>query len=143
MLTGDPVLAFVSGLASHFVLDALPHIETTYYRKPSKSGQIPNKMECWEYWESAVEILLAAVLLYVFANKVNNGIIIWLGGLGGILLDLFDNVPWWNEWFRSRKWFVWLHYFHNGIHFDLKKKQLWLGYIPPLIVLTFSLLWLI
>ena len=83
---GSPLSAFLGGLASHVVLDAIPHAEGDTFRK------IPSTAFGVEHVEAAIELGLAAIGLWWVATRCPSAqpVALTLGALGGLLPDLID-----------------------------------------------------
>ncbi len=143
LATNDPLLAFLGGVLSHFVLDMIPHSETTQWRAFDKNGRVPSDPLRWEYWFAFFDVLIGATVVWSLARTGSTfWPVIW-GGLGGLMPDLIDNVPWWNKQLQDKKFFKQFHLLHDGIHFNLDRKWRIYGLIPSVLVIVYSLLWLI
>jgi len=82
----SPPLAFLGGLASHVVLDAIPHAEGDTFR------EIPSISFGVVHVEAAIELGLAALGLWWVATRCASAqpVALALGALGGLLPDLID-----------------------------------------------------
>jgi len=85
-LAAWPPLALLGGLASHVVLDAIPHAEGDTFR------EIPATSFGIEHLEAAVELGLAVAGLWWVAARCASAqpLSLALGALGGLLPDLID-----------------------------------------------------
>ncbi len=109
---GHPVLAFVLGMASHFITDIVPHGDTGLY-KGYVAGSKVKRAVAYVVIDSVVAILFVLFLFntHLFENRLS----ISLGIAGGVLPDLLVAVY---ELFRVRglKWFHRVHFFfHNMV----------------------------
>lgn len=141
-LMNNPVVAFGLGLASHFVLDAIPHFEQGTYR----AGLAPNlkpeevQIKTIDYVLAGLDFIIGIFILYFFLKNnffTHQNII--FGAAGAFLPDLIDNVPFWNKVLRPLPFFKQLHRFHNGIHFNLKVKYWYWGVLTQVLVIGGSL----
>lgn len=103
--------ALVCGVVSHHLLDLLPHTDAATFW-PARHGPIPFGVSL----VVAVEILLGLSLVGVFYFSHYTTLAFIVGAAGGILPDVLDEVPLWQERFR-RTWVggVW-HHWHDRLH---------------------------
>lgn len=93
---------FFAGWFSHFLLDAIPHSEQPF----GKEENISEKWRIWQYPRriflfALTDCIVAVVLLFWFGLR-RGGIespIFW-GGLGAMMPDLIDNMPFWSRFTR-------------------------------------------
>lgn len=90
----SPGLAFFAGFIIHFILDAIPHYDTTDEKKWTKR----------QYFLMFVDIAVGIILLILFYDKIGHPVSFILGAFGGIVPDIMDNTPFWNKKFRA-SWF--------------------------------------
>lgn len=98
----NPVLGFVFGFLSHFLLDAFPH---GHYPIPSHTRNPENRLQedmvygrqfMLDLIKIGADSLLGAVLVYLFFISGGQGIrlnILW-GAFGGILPDALQFLYW-------------------------------------------------
>jgi hypothetical protein len=122
------VLGFTVGFASHYILDAVPHWERLYgalYNDelPTDYSQWPKNVTV----QGLVDVLIGSALFLVILFTVIPGpskICVLLGGLGAVLPDLMDNLPWWSE--RTKQLPIWRYFrkLHDWSHmsYDLQRK---------------------
>ncbi len=128
----NPLLAFILGIASHFVLDIIPHGDDTLSQKVG-SG----------YWRrvsvAVVDGFFTVLLLLAFYHAGSyQPSIIW-GSIGGMLPDFMWGVP----ELLKRKTFNWFIRFHSKNHMLIKKRlSFWKGMALQAIVIL-GLLWII
>lgn len=122
--TGNPAAAFVAGLVSHFVMDAIPHLD----HPPAPYDKEGNVIWTPAVWAFAfIDSGVAAVLtLYLWVSFFDFPTItpFVVGAFGGYLPDLIDNVPFWKNLIRPLPGFKQFHIFHDKIH------QFWQDYFP-------------
>lgn len=130
---GNPLLAFLSGIVIHFILDAIPHTDTI------DGGKLTLKQLSVILIDLVVGALLIIFLLKPEASANNP---FWWGAFGGILPDIFDCIPLWQEAFRKTKIGGKIHYFHELI--QRTKISFVFGFLVQFILLIiFSYLYLI
>ncbi|MFA5927610.1 MAG: hypothetical protein WCT32_03510 [Patescibacteria group bacterium] len=127
-ISGNPLVALTLGILSHFLLDALPHYDTTDGGKftPRQIGVIVIDFIC-----------LVTIMLIVWMG-LNPGTAFWFGALGGTIPDLLDNVPFWNKKFRSTIIGKAFHAFHDRIQKD--EVGVWIGLLSQLIIICLSII---
>jgi hypothetical protein len=126
---GNPFLAFLVGVVIHFLLDSIPHYDTTD----------KGRMTVRQYALAIGDIIFCfSFVLFVLRVAPNENPSFWWGGLGGVLPDIFDVVPWWNKRFR-RSWIgKQVHPFHERIQ---PPQPHWLpGLATQLVVLAIVLI---
>lgn len=85
--TGNPLLGFLGGLASHFVLDAIPHTDpgTWHFEEP-----LPFKIDERDLTAAFIDLVIAAVLLVWLAGNAPIAAAAPLAAMfGAILPDIF------------------------------------------------------
>jgi membrane-bound metal-dependent hydrolase YbcI (DUF457 family) len=104
------ILALGLGVVSHHLLDLLPHTDAaTFWPHPRK---VP-VLACIVV---ALEVLLGFSVTGMLFIAQHKTIAFVSGALGGILPDLFDEMPLWQERFRrNRVGRVW-HQLHSRLH---------------------------
>jgi hypothetical protein len=113
---------FALGFASHYVLDAVPHWERLY--GPHYNDELPDAYSKWPKHVTAQGIAEALIGCAAFAAILAFGVpgpgrtVVFLGGLGAVLPDLADSVPWWSD--RTARWPIWryLRRLHDWFHLD-------------------------
>jgi len=124
---------------SHFVLDAIPHIEPSTFLKKHrlKENEATRQEILWEIPDLA---LAGAILIFLYF-KTHNFLLFW-GAFAGISADLIDNVPF---WYFVRKWPVFhqLHQFHDFFHYELDRKHWYWGIITQFSILVIALYFLV
>ena len=109
--TGNPWLAFILGLASHFILDAIPHdsIETKRWQD---KGDYIKKIAL----EAMLDLLLFLLLMYglIFFDKLNINMSVIAGIFGALLPDYIWGIA---ELFKIRCTLIEKYKtFHMGAH---------------------------
>lgn len=125
----NPILAFLVGIVVHFVLDAIPHYDTTDDGKWTKS-QI-----AFVIGDFVIGVLI--IFLYLkppleFTNPF------WWGALGGIIIDIFDVSPFWKDKFRQSKFGQGVHWFHEYVH--KVKAEPFLGIVSQVLIIIIGIL---
>jgi len=128
--------AFAIGFVSHFVFDAIPHLETSTYRKEKDKDKKPEKKAIiFEVFE----VLVGTIIVYFFWKNHEFAPAIFWAAFGSILPDLIDNVPFWSWELRKLPGFKQFHEFHEFVHYNLKKKYWYFG-IPVYIIVLIALI---
>ena len=97
--------AFVIGVISHFVLDFIPHFDTT------DGGKYTFRQNLL----IAIDLIVGGSLLLYFWIQSGYNMNFFFGALGGIAPDLLDVVPFWKERFRKTKFGKFFHKIHDSI----------------------------
>lgn len=127
----NPFLAFFLGFILHFVVDAIPHFDTTDDHKLTFRQILLITIE------GTVGLL---VLIYCFLNFSSNKVSFLAGAFGSVLPDLIDNVPFWNKAFQKTRFGKVFHFFHYRIQSLQLRPVLGLGVQAVIIILAFLLL---
>ncbi len=135
--TKIPIFAFLVGAISHHLLDFLPHLDLNIFNNHKY-----NSLKDWDrkIWFLVVsEFLFFLLLTFYFLGKFEFDIqkIAFLGGLGGILPDLFTLFI--RTFFPKLKIFDFYLNFHKNFHYQFKNKIIF-PILIELLVLFFSLL---
>jgi hypothetical protein len=144
--TGNPVAAFVGGVASHFVADMTPHLDVPPSAPRTKDGQLVWTPQIWiqVFIDIGLAGLISLGLWHSFFGFPKLSPFI-LGAFGGIFPDLVDNVPFWSKKLHRLPGFKQFSLFHNGTHrlwedrFSMRRYYL-LGIITQVVAVTLSLL---
>jgi len=126
--TSMKVLGFALGMASHYVLDAIPHWERLY--GAHYNDELPESYAKWPKHittQALAEGFIGCAALFailVIAMPGPSKTVVFLGALGAVLPDLMDSIPPWSE--RTRGFPIW-HYLrrlHDWSHldYDLQRK---------------------
>ncbi|MGA2666529.1 MAG: hypothetical protein ABSE91_00370 [Patescibacteria group bacterium] len=159
LLTGAAIVANTKNIPlgltlaffSHFVLDALPHLDPgTFHNQRQLGYQKVVKLEevhrhdrpwpLWIYLFVILEFIFAWILVVVlFYGRPNFGWII-LGGFLGMAVDILDNPV----FYPTLSWPVLkqIHYLHHRVHYNLDPKKWYWGLLSEVIIIAGSL-WLI
>lgn len=125
---GNPFWAFFVGVISHFILDTIPHYDTT-------DG---GKMTLRQILFVCIDGLLGlSILFFIIKPDLNfESSFLW-GAVGGIFPDFLDNVPFWKKCFQKTGFGKNFHKFHADIQF--KKTGPFYGIFVQVIVIVFSM----
>ena len=149
--TTNIFVAFLLGFLTHFILDAIPHIDPGSFndiRLPGVKKEIHletvhadhKPWPLWIYVFAMVEFIIIWTLVIIFFKSKSNFGIIIAGGIGGIFVDVMDNPIW-----RSHlKWPVFrqIDFLHHKVHYDLPVNKWYWGILFELIIIGVSL-WLL
>lgn len=87
IMSGNPILAFVTGFVSHIILDLVPHHDQCDYLEEKKYSLYIQLI-------AVTDFLIGCFLLWFFLRSRTYPIVILAvsGAFGGTLLDLLDYV---------------------------------------------------
>lgn len=150
---GDPLWGFFGGVASHHVLDAIPHFDQGSFAIARESAPyLGKRSECAEqdftnrdwailFADWAVSALLFGVLLWFVPFE--HLPLLFSGALGGLLPDIVDSSPLWSKKLRVKSRIVAAyHKFHDFFHWTVVLPRLWLGLATQVLIVGLSLLYL-
>ncbi|MFA4996102.1 MAG: hypothetical protein WC536_03100 [Patescibacteria group bacterium] len=103
---GNPFIAFLVGIVIHFILDSIPHYDTT------DGGKLTKRQLTLTFVDLTIGILIIKFLLK--ADLSFGSSFLW-GAVGGIFPDILDVIPFWQKAFRSTKFGKRFHKFHDDI----------------------------
>lgn len=149
VIPGGPLVSFVVGFVSHFVLDTLPHWD---YKLGSVSEQYDDKVGfkvkdspalLVDMFKVSIDGIFGLVLPFIFLLSFP-GQGVWLsilcGSIGAILPDFLQFV----YAKREYRWLRSLQAFHEWVHTDYRIKRPLVGpalqFIPIIFVLSIILL---
>lgn len=138
IVTGTPLMAFVSGFFSHFVLDLIPHLDSGTFKEDRES------VEDWPIWLYLVviaEFILTAIIVYFIGFKRGDWSLLLWGGLGGIAVDVFANFP--IAKVSTWPFFKQFYYINHKYNSNISPKQWLVGLINQLIVVGGALWFLL
>lgn len=137
---GNAPLGFVLAFASHFALDAIPHFDPGIWHKEKKNYD-------WDAREWTIIILdiiaMVVLLTLLLPHSIKAPFI--AGAIGGALLDIITNIPWWQKTIKKIAVGAWLSNLHNKIHYDKStfiKNHKWTALAIQIIVVGL-IFWLI
>lgn len=126
LMTGNPVLGFLAGVASHHILDMIPHVdglpeETQPKRYSSrKRDEWPRSEYIIAYTDSLLTLIILVFLVFKM-DSYHKVVLMMCGAVGGVFPDLLDNVPFWKKYFRATKFGRWYHdQVHCRLHFHFQ-----------------------
>lgn len=102
----NPYFAFAAGIILHFILDAIPHYDTT------DDGKYTFRQIALIFSEGIIGII---IFLFCYKNFSVHKISFLAGALGGIVPDIIDNVPFWQKIFQNNKFGKKFHSFHTWV----------------------------
>ncbi len=124
----NPLIFVPLALASHFVLDAVPHWqETLYPYKPTRAT----------WFRLPLDLFLAISILLLLGSARNVSPNIWTGAFIGVLPDL-DSIFYLEKFSKLRKNSIvdkWL-FFHEGIQRETNKP---IGFLSQIAIVILSL----
>lgn len=111
---GNPFLAFLAGIIIHFILDTIPHFDTT------DKGEFTTRQIALVLIDFLIGLFIIFGILHIKIDPSSP--FIW-GAVGGNLPDVLDNIPFWKDRFRGTGIGARVHSLHELIHgkaFDAK-----------------------
>ncbi len=112
--TGNPILGFLLGFASHFIVDMIPHGDRELY-EGHKSKHNHKRAYAYVTVDGIIAVMIVA-LMVAFSHHTLS-LTIALGVIGSVLPDLIIGI---HEAFhvKSLKWFHKLHFFFHNMLSD-------------------------
>jgi len=102
----SPYLAFAAGVILHFIIDAIPHFDTT------DDGKLSFRQIALIVVDGIVGL---AILYFCYQDFSIHKLSFLAGAFGSILPDLIDNVPFWDKSFQKTRLGKIFHNFHYQI----------------------------
>lgn len=135
--TGNPWVAIPLSLASHFLLDKIPHWNPHFYTETVKLGKPKRKSTYFAIADEITAISLTLFMAYSFWPDVNKSFLILLCSLLSVLPDQIK-LPYF--FMNQRQGFLkkWVD-FERSIQVEVK--PFW-GIITQIIVVFSSLYWI-
>lgn len=111
--TNNVYLAAPLGLASHYVLDMLPHFEGSSLRAP---GDKTPGFKNWVEWLFVIlDLLFIIFIIFYFYHHWQLAMAV--GGFFAMLPDLFDHIPFLGQRLRKIRFFKFQHdQIHEKFH---------------------------
>lgn len=125
-------------IASHFVLDFLPHVD------PGTEINGKEMRFTTKYFLAGIDVLASLIIIFLVLKlrpELNKATVI-TGVVAALAVDIIFNVPFWMSWFRKTRPFSKIHNFHELIHKPLQKYQFSIG-IPLQILIIVVSIWLL
>jgi hypothetical protein len=132
-----PQIALPAAFASHFVLDAIPHLD-----QHALFGVAGGRVTVGEAWATVVDVFLGVTLvLWAVGRQPGRRTMLWAAFMA-IVIDLVDNVPPFSHWFRGWAGTLWLSRFHHGIQIHMTRSQWVIGFGTQIVVFA-AALWVV
>jgi hypothetical protein len=125
------------GIVSHHVLDLIPHTDAATFW-PDSRKPLPWFICLVVFFE----ILVGLTLTGAFYFSQHTTITFIMGAVGGMLPDLLDEVPLWQERFRRTRFGAVWHRWHLHLHCSSMEKAWVTGIVIDLCVIATGL-WLL
>lgn len=137
VLDRRPWLALPAAFASHFVLDAIPHLDSHALYGVAQGG--PTGPEAGI---AIADFALAWVVIALLTRSRPWRAMAFAGAFCGILIDLVYTIPPWGPWFSTWRGTAWLDDFHHGIQPHLTPDQWLIGFGTQAVVIGVTV-WLL
>lgn len=130
--TRNPVLGFFAGIISHHLIDQIPHTDGG-----SLQVSVDNFIKDKRIIAIVlVDLVMIAVVAFLLLRAQGYYWPMILGGFGGTLPDLVDNMPFWTPRLRKLKPFKYYHKLHEFFHYTIMDEDyLWMGVVVQLFLI--------
>lgn len=85
---GNPALALPLALASHFVLDPIPHWNPHLYTELKKDGKVSNRSKLFMIGDVVISLLLGSFIAFKMLPNITLFIVVLLGAFIAVFPDL-------------------------------------------------------
>jgi hypothetical protein len=106
----NPILAFVVGLVSHFIIDFIPHGDEHLVQKHFTRGQTLRRLVGATLIDGV--LLVGFTVLYLWTTPWASYSTVFAAIIGAVLPDLLQGIAFTTNW-NGLDWFT---KFHEGIH---------------------------
>lgn len=146
LLIPNPVGAFMAGVVSHHIADAIPHFDPgTFLLDRPRQPRGPADYQLRDWLFVALDVALTIILLinlYAYLPTDRFGSIA-AGILGANLPDLVHNVPFWSPALRRFGWIRWWQEkIHWKYHSTVPPRRWYVGLATQLVTLG-AVIWLV
>jgi len=132
-----PALAYPAAVASHLVLDVVPHLDSHGLFGAPQGGPTP-----LEATAGVLDFLVAcALMLWLVRGRADRRLLLG-GAFCGMLIDLVNHVPPWGPWFSAWPGTAWLSDLHAAVGHGVQPAQWPLGVGTQVVTVALSL-WVI
>ncbi|MEK7580614.1 MAG: hypothetical protein AAB465_03350 [Patescibacteria group bacterium] len=131
-LVHDPVLAFLIGIISHFVLDFIPHDDSKLTK--------PNELRLKLFFIGLIDGLIAVLCLFMLRSRID---LFSLSIMAGVAGTIIPDIPWLIYKLFSVKCLEGYYNFHKIFHRKKINIKYWQGVtiqIIFLIILTYLII---
>ena len=87
---GNPALSLPLALASHFVMDLIPHWNPPIYREIKELGRLKPNTTTFIFLDSFAALLIGSFIALQSLPDLSRAVIILLGGFFAVLPDLLE-----------------------------------------------------
>ena len=136
-LARRPALAWPLALASHFVLDAIPHVHPASLFDGAETGLTDTAIVA-----GLLDVSLGVLLVAVLALPRHDRKLLLGGALCGFLPDLIDALPGIGPWLRTSPGTSVIGAGHHGLQHLLPPPPVWLG-ISTQIIVSVIAIWVV
>jgi hypothetical protein len=127
-----PWLALPAAFASHFVLDATPHLDSNDLYGSATGWTVP------EVGIAVADLILGClVVVLLVRGRPWRTMALW-GAFFAMVIDLAYTIPPWGPWLTRWPGTAWLDRFHHGIQPDVPSEYLLLGFGTQVAVLLIA-----
>lgn len=101
----NPILAIIFGIVSHYILDFIPHFDTTDEGVYTKRQVLLISFDA----------LFGAIVLAIMFLSSTQQLSFAFGVFGSLLPDILDNSPFWSKKLHDIKFFKKIYDFHASL----------------------------
>ena len=128
---GHPIAALLLGFILHFVLDAIPHFDTT------DGGKLTKRQLIFIGVDGSLGLV---IIIYLLLGHSIDPVSFIAGSFGSLIPDLLDNVKFWEKKFRVSKYGSKFHAFHGSMEIIRLGWKHWkLGVFTQVLVVLISI----
>lgn len=129
-----PWLALPAAFISHFLLDFIPHLDS-HALFGTNAGR-PTRPEATM---AVLDFIFGAALVAVLIIRQRNRRLLAAGAFLGIVIDLVDNVPPWNSWFRAWAGTSWISAFHHAFQHNVAPSAWPIGFGTQVVIVAIGM----
>ena len=128
--TDNLAVAFLLGMATHFILDAIPHLDPGTIFNPFGKPNV--KWPKVVYLFVLLDFAITATIFYLLRDHPDLNLMIF-GALGAVSIDVIENFP--IKVIRDLPVFRQIQWLHRKVHFWLPTEKWYWGAITSTIVI--------
>ena len=131
-------VAFLLGFTSHFVLDAIPHLDPGTIVNPfgKKNVSWPK----WVYWFILLDFLTTILIFYLLKDKPDFKFMI-VAAVGAVSVDVIENFP--VEFVRNLPVLKQIQWLHGKVHYWLPTEKWYWGLLTSMATILVAIFYLL
>lgn len=127
-------VAFLLGLTSHFVLDAIPHLDPGTIFNPYGRKNI--KFPKWVYPVILADFAVTLICFYFLRHNPDFNLMV-AGAIGAVSVDIIENFP--VESIRNLPVLKQIQWLHNKAHYWLPTEKWYWGALTSITLISFAI----